>query len=109
MRKKSITDIQKNFKLSADDRNKIVSSVTARGLKESIKMLEASAKAMEKLTSNLQKTSDRQAGNMEKMLSNHLTVVKELVKKDISLKEWKFSVQRNKSGFISEVTAKQTK
>ncbi len=115
MRKKSISEIQKKYNLSAEDKKSIAATVTATALKDSVKLIENSAKSMEKVTSAIEKVNDKQTGNIEKMLSNHLSVVKELVKKNVPAiqepanKEWEFDVRRNKKGFISRVLVKQTK
>jgi hypothetical protein len=110
MRKKSISEIQKKYKLSAEDKKSIASTVTAIGLKDSVKMMQDSAKSMEKVTDALQKSNDKQIGNIEKLLSNHVVVVKEILKRAGDMKkEWEFDVRRNKSGFISKVLAKQIK
>ena len=110
MRKKSVSEIQKVYKISAQDRKSIAETVTATGLKESVTILKDAGKSLETVARSIEAASGSNTGNVEKILNNQFMAIREIIK-DIAShkKQWEFDVQRNKSGFISKVFAKQIK
>lgn len=107
MRKKSIEQVKKDYKVSPENRKSLTAASTAINLKESVAVLKDSGKTMTAIAESMKKTADKSTSNIEKILDNHLASLREMFKPaPVTKKEWEIDsevTKRNKEGFISRI------
>ena len=101
MRKISAQKLNKKYKVSDEKQTNIVTSVAATELRKSAKLLKEFVESQDGA-----KSDNEYAETVEKILNNHLTILKEVLKAPSGNKKgWKFVINRDRAGFIARVIA----